>query len=124
MATASTKRAAPRTAFKPGQSGNPGGKPVNARNTITKKFLEVLAKDFEENGEKAIQAARTVDPMGYVKAVASLLPKEFIVERPLEQLSDEELALAIADMRTRLGRKASASVATVASGQPGPATTH
>lgn len=91
------------TQFKPGQSGNPGGKPVNARNAITRKFLEVLAKDFETNGEAAIKAAREVDPMGYVRAVAGLLPKEFIVERPLEQLSDEELALAIADLRARLG---------------------
>lgn len=88
--------------FQPGQSGNPGGKPLNARNTITKKFLEVLAKDFEANGEAAIVAAREIDPMGYVKAVASLLPKEFIVERPLEQLSDEELVLAISDIRSRL----------------------
>ncbi len=89
--------------FQPGQSGNPGGKPVNARNQITRKFLEVLAADFEENGKKAIVQARESDPMGYVRAVAGLLPKEFVIERPLEQLSDEELVAAIADIKARLG---------------------
>jgi hypothetical protein len=88
--------------FKPGQSGNPGGKPVNARNAITRKFLEVLAKDFEEGGEAAVKAARETDPMGYVRAVASLLPKEFVEVRPLEAVTDEELAAMIADYRQRL----------------------
>src|SRR4051812_42297433 len=77
--------------FLPGQSGNPGGKPVNARNAITKRFLDALAKDFDTHGEAAIQEARTDDPMGYVRVVASLLPKEFVVERPLDGLTDEEL---------------------------------
>lgn len=81
---------------------NDGGKPQNARNRVTKKFLEVLADDFELHGKQAIENARTVDPMGYVRTVATLLPKEFVIERPLEGLSDDELAAAIADIRARL----------------------
>lgn len=92
--------------FKKGQSGNPGGKPVNARNRVTKAFLEALADDFEDGGKDAILAARTSDPMGYVRAVASLLPKEFVIERPLEGLSDDELAGVIAELREHRQRLA------------------
>jgi hypothetical protein len=99
----------PSTRFQPGQSGNPGGKPVNARNSLTKAFLEALAKDFTEHGETAIQDARADDPMGYVRVVASLLPKEFVVERPLDGMSDEELAAAITELRSRLGNDQSAT---------------
>lgn len=88
--------------WKPGVSPNPGGKPVNSRNSITKKFLEVLAKDFDKNGESAIVQMRETDPSSYVRAVASLLPKEFIIERPLDGLSDDELSAAIADLRARI----------------------
>lgn len=89
--------------WKPGiTSPNPGGKPVNARNQITKKFLEVLAKDFEAKGEAALQAARKTDPMGYIRAVASLLPKEFVIERPMDGMSDDELAATLGILRERL----------------------
>lgn len=93
----------PATEFKAGNNANPGGKPVNARNAITKRFLDALAKDFDENGDRAIRSARTSDPMGYVRVVASLLPKEFVVERPLDGMTDDELAAAIIDLRERLG---------------------
>jgi hypothetical protein len=92
----------PATRFTPGVSGNPGGKPVNARNALTASFLKALAADFEAHGAEAIESARTDDPVGYVRVVASLLPKEFVVERPLEGLSDDELAAAIGDIRARL----------------------
>jgi len=88
--------------FKAGESGNPGGKPVASRNQITKKFLEVLAKDFEKQGEAALQAARETDPMGYIRAVASLLPKEFVIERPMDGMSDDELAATLGVLRERL----------------------
>lgn len=85
--------------FKPGQSGNPGGKPVNARNRVTAKFLEVLATDFEANGKEAVEAARTKDPVGYMRAIVALLPKEIVIEKPLDGVSDDELATIIDTLR-------------------------
>lgn len=35
-----------------------------------------MMKDFEAHGEATIALARTEDPLGYVKVVAGLLPKE------------------------------------------------
>jgi hypothetical protein len=89
--------------FKPGETGNPGGKPVNARNRVTAAFLKALADDFDENGKKAIEAARKDDPMGYVRAIVALLPKEFVIERPGEDLTDDQLAAIITELQGRVG---------------------
>lgn len=90
------------TRFKPGQSGNPGGKPKNARNWLQVNFLKALAEDFEAHGVTAISAARTSDPMGYVRTIASLLPKQVEQTQPLEDVSDAELIAGIALLRSRL----------------------
>lgn len=88
--------------FKPSQSGNPGGKPVGARNRLTRQFLNALADDFEEHGKQAIIAAREKDPMGYVKAIGALMPKQIEQAQPLDELTDAELIAGIALLRNRL----------------------
>lgn len=94
--------------FAPGQSGNPGGKPKAARNRLTARFLNDLADDFEEHGKTAIVRAREDDPMGYVKAIAALMPKQVEQTQPLEDLGDAELVAAIAWLRSRLADPAGA----------------
>lgn len=88
--------------FKPGTSGNPGGKPAGARNRLSTKFVHDLLEDFEAHGKEAIQAARTDDPVSYVRVVASLLPKQVEQSQPLEDLTDAELVAGIAFLRSRL----------------------
>lgn len=83
------------TTFKQGQCGNPGGKPRNARNRLQLGFLNALADDFEANGVKAIQRARVEDPVGYVKAIAALMPKQFEQTSPIEEFTDAELVAAL-----------------------------
>lgn len=86
-----------------GETRNPGGKPVGTRDGINKRFLNRLAADFEEHGKQAIIDARERDPMGYVKVVAALLPKEVVITRPLEGLTDDELAAIAEQLRSGLG---------------------
>lgn len=88
--------------FKPGQSGNPGGRPMGIRNSLTADFLKALGADFNKHGEKVIARARNADPLGYVKVIAGLLPKQMEKVQPLEELSDAELAAGIALLRSRL----------------------
>lgn len=88
--------------YLPGVSGNPGGYAKGVRNALNGKFLKALSKDFDEHGEVAIARAREEDPVGYVKVVASLLPKELEISRPLEDLTDDELTAGIALLRSRL----------------------
>lgn len=85
-----------------GQSGNPGGKPKAARNRLQGAFINALADDFDAHGKKALEDAREKDPMGYIKAVASLMPKQVEQSQPLDDLTDAELLAGIALLRSRL----------------------
>jgi hypothetical protein len=61
--------------FKPGQSGNPAGRPKGSRNKLSEAFLKVLAEDFEAHGEKVIERLRTEQPAQYANVIAKLMPK-------------------------------------------------
>jgi len=64
------------TPFKPGQSGNPKGRPKGARNRLGTQFLEALEADFNQFGPQAIALVRKGKPDIYIRVVAGLLPKE------------------------------------------------
>lgn len=83
-----------------GVSGNPAGRPKGSRHKLTEAFLEALSDDFEANGETAISEAREKDPVAYIKTIASLCPRELEVKRPIEDMTDEELAGAIDALRS------------------------
>lgn len=70
------KNPSPANRFKKGESGNPGGKPVGARNELGAAFLKDLLADWKASGAAAIQVLRAEKPDVYVKVVAELLPKQ------------------------------------------------
>ncbi len=90
------------TRFKPGQSGNPGGLAKGTRNRLNASFLNALADDFHAHGKDTIERARLEDPVGYVKVLAGLMPKQVEATQPLDDLNDEQLTAAIAFLRSRL----------------------
>ena len=97
--------------FPPGTSGNPGGRATGTRLRLNAAFLKALAEDFQVHGVDAIEKAREVDPMGYVKVMATLLPKQVEQTQPLDDLTDAELTAAIALLRARLTGEAGAGSA-------------
>lgn len=88
-------------AWKPGQSGNPAGRPRGARSKLSELTLQKLLADFEANGDQVIQEVRRKSPSNYLAAVVSLLPKQQEkLDSPFADLSDEELALLEAFLKS------------------------
>ncbi len=78
--------------FKPGQSGNPKGRPRGSRHRLSEALLADMVADFEAGGAAAVKKARTTDPVGYLRVIASLLPKQIEeASNPLADLTDAEL---------------------------------
>ena len=63
------------TQFRPGESGNPNGRPKGSRNKLSEAFLKALADDFEQHGVDAIQKLREESKDKYCNVIAKLMPK-------------------------------------------------
>ena len=81
--------------FRPGQSGNPAGRPVGARQKLEELFIADLHASWQERGNQAITAALDKDPVGYLKVIASLMPKQIEPNEGLDGINRDELRLAI-----------------------------
>jgi hypothetical protein len=68
------------TPWKPGQSGNPAGRPQGARSKLGEAFIKAMLTDFTEHGNNAIEAVRADKPDQYLKVIAMILPKEIVAE--------------------------------------------
>ncbi|XWR40801.1 DUF5681 domain-containing protein [Sinorhizobium meliloti] len=78
--------------FKPGQSGNPAGRPKGARSKLGEAFLEAMHNDFEQHGVEAIVKVRSEKPDQYLKVIASILPKDLNVNiNNMDDLTDDQL---------------------------------
>jgi hypothetical protein len=71
--TAPKQRGVP---FKPGQSGNPAGRPRGSRNRLADAFVTDLAAAWEEHGVMALTKCATAEPAKFVSIIASLLPRD------------------------------------------------
>lgn len=77
-----------------------GGRVVGSRNKLQAVFVDELARDFADHGAGVIRIVRVEKPADYLKIVASILPKEFIVsEGELDTMSDDDLLEALKAVR-------------------------
>ena len=63
-----------KTLFKPGESGNPSGKPKGAVNKVTNQMRETFSAIFEDNKEKIQEDLDKVDPKDRLQFWVAMMP--------------------------------------------------
>ena len=62
--------------FKPGQSGNPAGRPAGSKNKLTENILFDLAEFYEKEGKDLIRRVRDENPAVLLQGLLKLIPKD------------------------------------------------
>ncbi len=103
-----SKRKAPATAFKPGTSGNPRGKPAGTRSKATRLLLALMEGDAANITKAVITAAKEGD----------LMAARIILDRLIPPAKERSITLNLPDTKTAEGASAaqSAVLQTAASG--------
>lgn len=71
--TGAERRKPADTKYKPGQSGNPAGRPLGARHKFNQAFWEALHAEWQKRGQKAFDALSDEE---FVKLAATKVPAQ------------------------------------------------
>ena len=94
------KRRAPLTAFKPGQSGNPAGRPKGSKNHATMMALALMECDLDSIVKNVINAAKAGDMTAAKLVIDKLVPasrsRPICIELPkVEDIASAQTAQAV-----------------------------
>lgn len=87
--------------WKPGQSGNPAGRPKGLRARFSEKFCKDFLADWEQHGLEVIEKVRNEKPDVYLRVATAILPKVSDDDDDLNDLSPEELDARLTDLEAR-----------------------
>jgi hypothetical protein len=109
--------------FKPGQSGNPAGRPRGSRSKLLERVVDDFHFDWVANGVEVIATLRRTRPADYVRAVIAILPKDIRIEHANDMTDDELLQRILqlaGDLGLTLGGAGDASEPAAHEAPPGP----
>ena len=94
----------PRTGqFLKGYGGGPG-RQKGSKVKLAEIFLKDLLKAWSEKGKEAIDAMIVKSPGDFVKVVASLVPKDFVIDQlQFDDMDDEDLSEFLVELRSAIG---------------------
>lgn len=97
--------------WKPGQSGNPKGRPQNAKQKLSDAFLADMLEAWEAKGKSAIDRVIEERPHEFIKAVGAIVPKDITVKTSaLDDLSDDDIASMLTAVRATIAASTGAAV--------------
>ncbi len=81
-AAPATKKTVPKqlTPWKPGQSGNPNGRPKGARTKLANDFFNDVLAVWKTDGRTAVEKTARDHPEKFLTVVAGLVPKQVEVD--------------------------------------------
>src|SRR5262245_60155472 len=83
--------------WKPGQSGNPKGRPPGSRNKLAEDFFRDLCDAWAVFGKPALTTAAFLHPLEFVRLDASLMPRELEPTATVtKRMSDAQIDAIIA----------------------------
>ncbi|MCK1595488.1 DUF5681 domain-containing protein [Bradyrhizobium sp. 164] len=65
--------------WKPGQSGNPLGRPQGSRSKFSEAACADALADWTANGKDTLERVRATDPSTYLRVLFSIIPKDIAV---------------------------------------------
>jgi Family of unknown function (DUF5681) len=68
------------TPWKPGQSGNPNGRPLGTRNSFSQAYIRDFHTVWDEAGIAAIRTMAAKNPSGFVAVASKLIPQQVAVD--------------------------------------------
>jgi hypothetical protein len=88
--------------FQKGIVANPAGRPRGTRNRLSNKLLEDMCENWQKNGKAALEIMFKEKPSEYVRAMLSVLPREFVFEEALADFGDEDIDHLLEAIRLRV----------------------
>jgi hypothetical protein len=62
--------------WQPGESGNPGGRPIGARGRFSEQMISDIARSWSTHGPAALEKMAKTDNTRYVEICSRLIPKD------------------------------------------------